>query len=53
MRSAAASAGEPSSASSWKIVLIGIVWMPVVAYRSAWATRANARSTIGAVRSSR
>ena len=31
MRSAAASAAEPSSASSWKTVLIGIVWMPVTA----------------------
>ena len=29
IRSAAASAGDPSSASSWKTVLIGIVWMPV------------------------
>ena len=34
MRSAASSAAEPSSASSWKTVLIGIVWMPVAAYSS-------------------
>ena len=31
---AASSAAEPSSASSWKTVLIGIVWMPVTAYSS-------------------
>ena len=43
---AAASAAEPSSASSWKTVLIGIVWMPVTAYSSARGTRANARSTM-------
>ena len=29
IRCAASSAAEPSSASSWKTVLIGIVWMPV------------------------
>ena len=29
--SAAASALEPTSASSWNTVLIGIVWMPVTA----------------------
>ena len=43
IRSAAASAAEPSSASSWKTVLIGIVWMPVTVYSSAAGTRANAR----------
>ena len=53
IRSAASSAAEPSSASSWKTVLIGIVWMPVTSYSSPALTRANARSTIPAVRSSR
>ena len=53
IRSAAASAAEPSSASSWKTVLIGSVWMPVVAYSSACGTRPNARSSIPLVRSSR
>ncbi len=53
MPSAARSAGEPSSASSWNTVLIGIVWMPVTAYSSRCGTRAKARSTMPAVRPSR
>ena len=52
MRSAAASASEPSSASSWKTVLIGIVWMPVTR-RGRPRTRSWARATIPSVRSSR
>ena len=51
--SAAASAADPSSASSWKTVLIGIVWMPVTPYRSAAGTRSWARATIPPVRPSR
>ena len=45
------SAAEPSSASSWKTVLIGIVWMPVTAYSRSAGTRSNARSImpVGAV----
>ena len=42
-----------SSASSWKTVLIGIVWMPVTAYSSGAGTRACARATIPSVRASR
>ena len=53
IRSAAPSAADPSSASSWKTVLIASVWMPVVAYSSSAATRANARSAIPLVRRSR
>jgi hypothetical protein len=43
----------PSSASSWKTVLMGIVWMPVAAYCSSRDTRAKARSTIASARPSR
>ena len=53
MREAAARLSPSSSASSWKTVLIGIVWMPVVRYSSSRETRACARSTMPAVRSSR
>ena len=53
IRAAASSDGVPSSASSWKTVLIGMVWMPVAAYSSSRGTRANARSTMPAVRASR
>ena len=53
MCSAAASAPDRSSASSWKTVLIGIVWMPVTPYRSAAGTRSWARATIPSVRPSR
>ena len=53
IRSAAASAALPSSASSWKTVLIGIVWMPHVEYSSSRLTRACARATIPSVRWSR
>ena len=53
MREAAARLSPSSSASSWKTVLIGIVWMPVVRYISSRETRACARSTMPTVRSSR
>ena len=53
IRCAASSAAEPSSASSWKTVLIGIVWMPAAAYSRSAGTRSNARSIIPSVRSSR
>jgi hypothetical protein len=52
-RAAASSAAVPSSASSWKTVLIAIVWMPVAAYSSSRPMRSNARATIPAVRASR
>ena len=53
MREAAARLSPSSSASSWKTVLIGIVWMPVVRYSSSRVTRACARATMPTVRSSR
>ena len=52
-REAAARLSPPSSASSWKTVLIGIVWMPVVRYIASRGTRSFARSTMPTVRSSR
>ena len=52
IRDAAASRSSPS-ASSWKTVLIGIVWIPVVRYIVSRGTRAYARSTMPMVRSSR
>ena len=53
IRSAAASAGVPRSASSWKMVLMGIVWMPVTAYSSPGSMSAWAAATIPSVRGSR
>ncbi len=53
IRSAASSAGEPSSASSWNTVLMGMVWMPVTAYSASRLTRLCARATIPSVRGSR
>ena len=53
IRAAASSAGVPSSARSWKAVLIAIVWMPVAAYSASRETRSKARATMSAVRASR
>jgi hypothetical protein len=42
-----------SSESSWKTVLIGIVWIPVTEYRSLRETRSCARAIAPSVRASR
>ena len=50
---AAASCGVPAEAASWKIVLSGSCWIPVIAYSSAAGTWRSTRPGTPSVRVSR